>query len=62
MTDNRAIAENEFDMLRGNINRMFICDTQKEFEKMYGWAKHRLEVIYKALAEERGWQLDEEVK
>ena len=62
MTNNEQIAHNEYDMLQGNINRMFVCNTKEEFEKMHGWAKHRLEVIYKTLSLERGWWFESEGK
>lgn len=39
-------AKNERNMLDGNINRMFITDDFNEFEKMYEFAKLRIENIY----------------
>ena len=38
---------NEEDMLKGNINRMCICDDIKELEDMYNWATKRLFRIYR---------------
>ena len=36
---------NEYDMLRGNINRMLVTDDYEEFRKMYECALYRLEKI-----------------
>lgn len=38
---------NEYDMLRGNINRMFICDDINELDDMLRFAKIRIERLYK---------------
>lgn len=37
---------NEYDMLRGNINRMFVCDDINELDEMYRFAKIRIERFY----------------
>lgn len=37
----------EEDMLKGNINRMCVCDDIKELEDMYSWATKRLFRIYR---------------
>lgn len=39
-------AFNEYDMLKGNINRMFVTNNCEEFQKMYEFALKRLERIY----------------
>lgn len=39
-------ADYELDMLRGNINRMFISDDIDEIMKMYIYAKFRINLIY----------------
>lgn len=39
-------AHNEYDMLRGNINRMFLTDDAAELVRMYEFAQKRLEIIY----------------
>ncbi len=36
---------NEYDMLKGNINRMFLTDDAAELVKMYEFAQKRLERI-----------------
>lgn len=36
----------ECDMLNGNINRMCVCDTRKELDDMYKYAKARIDRIY----------------
>lgn len=41
----RKAAEIEYDMLRGNLNRMFVTDSTDELMKMYAWAVRRLELI-----------------
>ncbi len=33
----------EYDMLKGNINRMFVTDDIKELARMHEFAKNRLE-------------------
>jgi hypothetical protein len=38
--------QNEYDMLKGNINRMCTSDTTTELRDMYNWAKKRLENLY----------------
>ena len=37
---------NEYDMLRGNINRMFLTDDAAELYVMYEFARKRIERIY----------------
>lgn len=37
---------NEYDMLRGNMNRMFLTDDVAELVKMYEYAQKRIEKIY----------------
>lgn len=37
---------NEMDMLQGNINRICVTSDISEIERMYEWAKIRLENIY----------------
>ena len=36
----------EYDMLKGNINRMFVTDDIKELACMHEFAKKRLEELY----------------
>lgn len=36
----------EIDMLRGNINRICVTDNVEEIERMYKFAKLRLDEIY----------------
>lgn len=36
----------EYDMLRGNVNRMCICDTQEELERRKEFAIKNIENIY----------------
>lgn len=38
--------DNEYGMLKGNINRMCTSDTTNELNVMYDWAKKRLENLY----------------
>lgn len=40
-------AHNEYEMLLGNMNRMFLTDDEAELVKMYEFAKKRIEKIYK---------------
>lgn len=42
----RQEAFNELDMLRGNLNRMFVTDDVKELTVEYEYAKKRIEMIY----------------
>lgn len=37
---------NECDMLEGNVNRMMVTSSEKELEKMYIVAIHRLNALY----------------
>lgn len=37
---------NEYDMLRGSINRMFLTDDAAELYVMYEFARKRIERIY----------------
>lgn len=37
---------NEYDMLRGNMNRMFLTDDVAELVKMYEFAQKRIKKIY----------------
>mgnify|MGYP001025873739 CR=1 FL=1 len=37
---------NEYDMLKGNVNRMFLTEEVAELVKMYEYAQKRLEKIY----------------
>ena len=39
-------AHNEYDVLKGNVNRMFLTDEVAELVKMYEFAQKRLEKIY----------------
>lgn len=39
-------ARNEYDMLKGNVNRMFLTEEVAELVKMYEYAQKRLEKIY----------------
>lgn len=34
------------DMLKGNINRMCVCEDANELVKMYHYAKFRIDTIY----------------
>lgn len=43
---NEQEAHNEYDMLRGNMNRMFLTDDVAELVKMYEFAQKRIERIY----------------
>lgn len=38
----RRCIENEFDMLKGNINRMCVTDDIKELYKQADFARHRI--------------------
>lgn len=38
----RRCIENEFDMLKGNINRMCVTDDIKELYKQSDFARHRI--------------------
>lgn len=40
-------ASNEYDMLKGCINRMFVTDDKEELPKLYGGAIYHLGQIYK---------------
>lgn len=40
------LINNEVDMLNGNINRMCITSDLKELEKMYKFAKKRIDSIF----------------
>ena len=42
----KTCVDNEYDMLKGNINRMFVTDDKDEFFKMYDYAMIRLKRIY----------------
>lgn len=44
--ENHNSASNEADMLRGNKNRMFVCDDIKELDEHLRAAKIRIERIY----------------
>lgn len=44
---NRRILDNDMDMIKGNLNRMCVCDTIKELEEMYNWATKRAFRIYR---------------
>jgi len=44
---NEQEAHDEYDMLRGNVNRMFLTDDVAELVKMYEFAQKRIERIYK---------------
>lgn len=48
--------QNEYDMLKGNINRMFVTKDDEEFESGIKYAKKRLDTIYKGLKEIRECQ------
>ncbi len=39
-------AHNEYDMLKGNVNRMFLTDDVAELVKMYEFAQIRIKRIY----------------
>lgn len=43
---NRQMANNEYDMLQGNVNRMFIAEDRIELDSMYDFAKSRLASLY----------------
>ena len=36
----------ECDMLKGNINRLFLSDDIDELQSMFSWADKRLKLIY----------------
>lgn len=36
-----------FDMLQGNINRMYVTDSRDELRSMYAWSNIRLNEIYR---------------
>ena len=42
---------NEMDMLRGNINRMYVATEIKELTNMYEFAEQRLQRIHKLCLE-----------
>lgn len=42
---------NEMDMLRGNINRMYVATEIKELTNMYEFAERRLQRIHKLCLE-----------
>lgn len=44
MTDKEAHIE--YDMLKGNINRMFLTDDTTELNDMYKFSKKRIEMIF----------------
>ena len=44
MTDKEAHIE--YDMLKGNINRMFLTDDTAELNDMYKFSKKRIEMIF----------------
>jgi hypothetical protein len=46
MINNRKELSLEIDMLKGNINRMCLANDYEELEKMYTYAKIRLDAIY----------------
>lgn len=48
MEFNYISIKNEYDMLKGNINRMFVSDDIDEVISMYEFAKKRLERIFSA--------------
>lgn len=50
---NKLVASNEYDRLKEDIDRMFVCYKKEEFEEHYAYAKGRLELIYKCLKRER---------
>jgi hypothetical protein len=43
----RRILDDDMDMIKGNLNRMCVCDTIKELEEMYNFAAKRLFRIYR---------------
>lgn len=43
----RRILDDDMDMIKGNLNRMCVCDTIKELEEMYNFATKRLFRIYR---------------
>lgn len=43
---NKQEAHDEYDMLKGNVNRMFLTDDAAELVKMYEVAQKRIERIY----------------
>lgn len=45
-SDEKKIVDCEYDMLKGNINRMCVADDLIELEAMYRYAKNRLDHIY----------------
>lgn len=42
---NETVVSEEYEMLQGNINRMFLTDNAAELVKMYEFAQKRLERI-----------------
>jgi len=46
MITNYNELDNEINMLKGNINRMCVSDDYEELERMYMYAKIRLDEIY----------------
>lgn len=43
---NEIAVHNEYDMLLGEMNRMFLTDDVKELVTVYDFAKRRLDRIY----------------
>ena len=50
---NKLVASNQYDKLKEDIDRMFGCYKEEEFEEYYAYARGRLELIYKCLKRER---------
>lgn len=46
MITNYNELDNEINMLKGNINRICVSDDYEELERMYMYAKIRLDEIY----------------
>jgi hypothetical protein len=47
MIENYKQLINEIEMLKGNINRMCITNDLEEIERMYYFAKYRIDEIYR---------------
>lgn len=43
---NETVVSEEYEMLQGNINRMFLTDDAAELVQMYEFARTRLERIH----------------
>lgn len=52
-------AINDYDMLKGAVNRIFITDDKEELPRMYESAKYYLDLIYAYGCKRMDWKLSE---